>query len=193
MKPQLRKIIRDYTYHMESLEDTIEISSAAESGFREAMQEDHEESLQAISVDPGEKKVIKKEEENSVNFDDKDFKKIFRKLAVKCHPDKLNSELSERDSLFLKECYSNINKANDMYDWGLLLKVALELEVDIPDLSDEQIDNINKNVESIKRKISMYENSMAYKWYTLSDPEIKKGYLETCANIFMQSISDKKD
>ena len=188
MKAQLRKIIRDYTYHMESLEDTIEISSEAEIGFRDAMTEDYEDSLKALSSNKSDsnKKI---EDEDSINFEDKDFKKIFRKLAVKCHPDKLLNNMSEREAIFLKECYSNINKANDTYDWGLLLKVALDLEVDIPDLSSENIDNINKNIEDIKNKISRYENSMAYKWYTLSDPEIKKGYLKTCAAIFNKSLN----
>lgn len=188
----IKKIIRDYTYHMESLEDILEISSTAESGFREAMQVDHEDSLQALSPKDG-KAPAKKEEESEIHFDDKDFKKIFRKLAVKCHPDKLNSSISERESQFLKQCYADMNRANDTYDWGLLLKVAVDLDVDIPELSGEQLENINSNIESIKRKISMYENSMAYKWYTLSDPEIKKGYLKTCAAIFMKSMSSDKN
>jgi hypothetical protein len=188
MKAQVRKIIRDYTYHMESLEDAIEISGEAEIGFRDAMSEEHEDSLKALSSNETDasKKI---ETEDSVNFEDRDFKKIFRKLAVKCHPDKLLNNMSERESIFLKECYSNINKANDTYDWGLLLKVALDLEVEIPDLSSENINNINKNIEDIRDKINRYESSMAYKWYTLSDPEIKKGYLKTCAAIFNKSLS----
>tara|TARA_R110002096_G_scaffold66941_1_gene162694 strand:+ start:1242 stop:1817 length:576 start_codon:yes stop_codon:yes gene_type:complete len=189
MNAMTRKLIRDYTYHMESLKDILSISSDAESGFREAMNDGHEDALEALQPKEGSIPPKKIEEIDEVKFEDKDFKKIFRKLAIKCHPDKLTKDISERESTFLKKCYEDMNLANTTYDWGLLLKVAGELDVEITDLSEEHFDNINSNIESIKRKISMYENSMAYKWYTLSDPEIKKGYLETCAAIFMKAVN----
>jgi hypothetical protein len=153
------------------------------------MNDGHEDALEALQPKEGSVPPKKIEEIDEVKFEDKDFKKIFRKLAVKCHPDKLTKDISERESNFLKKCYEDMNLANLTYDWGLLLKVANELDVEITDLSEAHFDNINSNIESIKRKISMYENSMAYKWYTLSDPEIKKGYLETCAAIFMKSVN----
>ena len=184
-----RKLIRDYTYNSDSLEDILSISSDAESDFRDAMNGDHAKALEALQPKEGSKPPIKIEEDEGVKFEDKDFKKIFRKLAIKCHPDKLTKDISDRDTSFLKKCYEQINKANATYDWGLLLKVASSLDAEIPELSEEQFDNINSNIKSIKRKISMYENSMAYRWYTLSDPEIKKGYLETCAAIFMKSVN----
>jgi|TARA_B110000093_G_scaffold169842_1_gene198186 hypothetical protein len=189
MNAMTRKLIRDYTYHMDSLEDILSISCDAESDFREAMNDGHEDALEALQPKEGSVPPKKIEEIDEVKFEDKDFKKIFRKLAVKCHPDKLTKDISERESNFLKKCYEDMNLANLTYDWGLLLKVANELDVEITDLSEAHFDNINSNIESIKRKISMYENSMAYKWYTLSDPEIKKGYLETCAAIFMKSVN----
>ena len=73
----------------------------------------------------------------------------------------------------------------------MLLKVAMELDVEIPELSDEQFININNNIESIKNTINQFEGSMAYKWYTLSDTDAKKGYLESCASIFMNSLKNR--
>lgn len=189
MDAMTRKLIRDYTYHTDSLEDILSISSDAESGFREAMNDDHEEALEALQPKEGSVPPKKVDEVEEVKFEDKDFKKIFRKLAVKCHPDKLTKDISDREATFLKKCYEDMNRANVTYDWGLLLKVAGELDVEVIELSKDHFDNIISNIESIKRKISMYENSMAYKWYTLSDPEIKKGYLETCAAIFMKAVN----
>jgi hypothetical protein len=43
-----RKLIRDYTYHMDSLEDILSISCDAESDFREAMNDGHEDALLSI-------------------------------------------------------------------------------------------------------------------------------------------------
>lgn len=190
MNSLTKKLIRDYIYHNETLNDVMEISSDAENKFREAMNAEDPAALEALSAPPDEKpKTESKEKEEVINFDDSKFKKLFRKLAVKCHPDKLeSSDVSEREKAFLKQCYEDISKANDVYDWGLLLKVALELDVEVDELEDKQIENITKNIGSIKMMIELYEQSMAYKWYTLSDSDIKQKYLQQCADIFKKSL-----
>lgn len=183
----VKKLIRDYVYQSETLEDIENISSIAEGEFRDAMNEHNREALQALAApEGGVPNPI--EEDEQIHFDDKAFKKIFRKLAIKCHPDKLTSDLSDREADFLKKCYENITKANDTYDWGLLLKVALELNVEIEDIPEESIENIKENIDNLKSKIEKYEASMAYQWYSLGDPRAKENYLETCASIFMKSL-----
>lgn len=185
-----RKKVREYIYHMETLEDVIDISKEAEIEFRDAMTGYNESALQALSPKEGDPKPKKVEDDESVNFEDKSFKKLFRKLAVKCHPDKLNDSYSDREKEFLKGCYEGINKANDTYDWGLLLKVAIDLDVEFTDLSEEHLNNISENIDKLKSKIERYEQSMAYKWFTLSDPTIRDAYLKSCADIFMKSLGE---
>lgn len=191
MKNFTNKVIRDYVYFKETLEDIKEISSEAEGNFREAMHSHNKPALEALSPPEGAPKQETVEEKDVVKFEDKSFKKLFRKLAVKCHPDKLDDSYSEREKDFLKQCYEDLTTSNQAYDWGLLLKVALDLGVEIPELSSENIENINTNIQHIKNSIDKFEGSMAYKWYTLSDPESKKGYLESCAAIFMSSLSKR--
>jgi hypothetical protein len=187
-----RKLVRDFIYLTETLEDTMDISSAAEREFREALQSESPDALEALAIPKGSVKKEKAEEPEPIKFDDKHFKKIFRKLAVKCHPDKIQ-DASEREAIFLKKCYEDINLANDTYNWGLLLKVAVELNVEIDELGQEQLDNIQENIESLKNKIKKYEESMAYKWYTLNDTDIKQKYLQSCADIFKNSLRIKLD
>lgn len=184
-----KKAVRDYIYFKETLEDVKAISSEAEGEFRDAMHEHNEVALTALAPPEGGPAPKKIEDEEVVRFEDKLFKKLFRKIAIKCHPDKLDESHSEREASFLKKCYEDLNSANQTYDWGLLLKIALDLDVEIPELTPENIENINNNIESLKSTIDKFEKSMAYKWYTLSDPEIKKGYLESCASIFMSSLN----
>jgi hypothetical protein len=185
-----RKLVRDFIYLTETLDDTIDISGVAEREFREALQSESPNALEALAVPKGSAKKEKAEEPEPIKFDDKHFKKLFRKLAVKCHPDKIQ-DASERESKFLKKCYEDINLANDTYNWGLLLKVAVELDVEVEELGQEQLDNIQENIESLKTKIKRYEDSMAYKWYTLSDTDIKQKYLQSCADIFKNSLKNR--
>lgn len=191
MNNLLKKLIRDYIYLTETLEDTMDISNSAEREFREALQSESPEALEALAVPKGASAPKKENEESDpLNFEDKQFKKLFRKLAIKCHPDKIQ-DASEREAKFLKKCYEDINLANDTYDWGLLLKVALELEVEIEDIDPDKFDNIQNSIQNLKTKIQKYEESMAYKWYTLNDHDIKQKYLQTCADIFKNSLKNR--
>ena len=192
MQSIIKKLIRDYIYHIETLEDVLEISTEAERSFREALNEESPKALEALAMPEGASKP-KESEDEGVNFDDSKFKKLFRKLAVKCHPDKFESaDISEREKVFLKDCYDKISKANNTYDWGLLLKVAIELDVEVDELDENQIENINSNIETIKERITKYESSMAYKWYTLGAEDIKQKYLQQCADIFKRALNGGK-
>ena len=101
MNSIIKKLVRDYVYHMTSLEDVKDISKEAELEFRDALTKSHENALQALSPKEGQAPPKKVDDIEPVKFDDKSFKKLFRKLAVKCHPDKLNDSYSEREKEFL--------------------------------------------------------------------------------------------
>lgn len=180
-----KKVIRDYVYHLETLNDFKDISSKAESLFRNELKQVDSEAMKALMPDKNAKKPEAPTEIEKVSFEDKDFKKLFRKVVVKCHPDKIG----EGDD-FLKVAYEEANIANDTYDWGLLLKVALDLKIESFELDDDKINNITENIESLKKEIQKYEQSMAYQWY-IKPEESKESYLKECAAIFKMSL--KKD
>lgn len=195
MNPILKKLIRDYNYLTETLVDIKEISSIAEGEFRSALMEtdpDAAEALrpkgQEINLDDDNVEV-KVEEETEPAYNDPKFKKLFRKLAVKCHPDKLGN-VAEAEAKFLKRVYEDLNTANTKHDWGMLLKLAMELDVEVGELSDEEIANVKDNVDSLIAEINKYEKSMAYSWYTKNDENSRKEYLAICAKVFKKSLED---
>lgn len=175
-----KKAIRDYIYNLETLDDIKSISEIAEGEFREAMNIQNPEALGALS---GEKQPTKNEdeEEPSINHGDSKFKKLFRKAVIKCHPDKYTSEeYTEK----MKVSYEMLSEANDTYDWGLLLKACLDLDVEVKELGPKEIENITEKTNDLKKSIQKYENSMAYSWYNISDETQKEKYLAECAKIF---------
>lgn len=195
MNPILKKLIRDYNYLSETLVDIKEISSIAEGEFRSALMETDPEAAEAlrpkgqeINLDD-ENVEVKVEEKEEPAYNDPRFKKLFRKLAVKCHPDKLGN-VAEAEAKFLKRVYEELNIANDKHDWGMLLKLAMELDIEVGELSDEEIANVKDNVDSLIEEINKYEKSMAYSWYTKNDENSRKEYLAICANIFKKSLED---
>jgi hypothetical protein len=189
----LKKILRDYNYLYESLIDVKDISSIAEGEFRNAMVESGDnEAMKALmpSNNPSVETPEIKEEEPIENHNDTIFKKLFRKIVLKCHPDKIKSA-SEKEAQFLKECYENATTANNSYDWGLLLRTASNLDLDLQDISEEQIQNIKLKNEDLKKEIQKYESSMAYQWYTKDDEKARQKFLSICLGVFKNSLKDK--
>lgn len=189
----LKKILRDYNYLYESLIDVKDISSIAEGEFRNAMVESGDnEAMKALmpSNNPSVETPEIKEEESVENHNDAVFKKLFRKIVLKCHPDKIKSA-SEKEAQFLKECYENATTANNSYDWGLLLRTASNLDLDLQDINEEQIQNIKIKNEDLKKEIQKYESSMAYQWYTKDDEKARQKFLSICLGVFKNSLKDK--
>ena len=193
MNPILKKLIRDYNYLNETLDDVKEISSVAEGEFKNALMESDPEAVEAlrpktqdINLEDAE---IRIDDTIVENHNDVKFKKLFRKIAVKCHPDKLGN-IAENEAKFLKKSYEDLNTANQNHDWGMLLKLAMELDIEFDDLGDAEVENIGKNIEILQGEIKRYENSMAYSWYTKNDENSKKEYLAICASIFKKSLED---
>lgn len=192
--PQLSKILRDYNYLYESLNDVKEISEIAEVEFREAMiASGDQEALQALVPTEQDSQKIqdaKVIEEEAINHNDAEFKKLFRKVVVKCHPDKINSA-TEHEAELMKEAYNTAVKANDKYDWGLLLRVASSLSIDCDFVSAEQIEIIKKRNEELKEEIERYEGSMAYRWYSQTEEEARNNFLAFCLGIFKDSVKNR--
>lgn len=193
----LKKILRDYNYLYESLNDVKEISSIAEGEFRQAMIDSGDkEALQALVPNESQQaklnEIKEEEKEKEPTHGDIDFKKLFRKIVVKCHPDK-NRDASEKELRFLTDCYENAMLANNNYDWGLLLRVASHLDIDLSDIDEKILQNIKSKNEDLKKEIQKYESSMAYQWYTKDDQKSRERFLAICLDVFKGSLKDKKD
>ena len=164
-----KKILRDYNYLYESLTDVKEISSIAEGEFRQAMIDSGDkEALQALVPNESQQtklnEIKQEEQEKEPTHNDVDFKKLFRKIVIKCHPDK-NRDANEKQLEFLKECYENATLANNVYDWGLLLRVASQLDVDLSDIDEKQMQNIklkNEELQKINAELDHFVYSISH-------------------------------
>lgn len=197
MDPRLKKLIRDYNYLAETLEDVKEISATAEGEFKVALFEEDPDAAQALA--PPKTQVVNINDENvevveepvieTVN--DPKFKKLFRKIAKECHPDKLK-DLNQSEARFLKKVYEDLTEANRNHDWGMLLKLAMELDIDVDDIGAEEMGNIAESIELMHKEIHRYETSMAFSWYTKNDEKSKKEYLAVCINTFKSFLEKTK-
>ena len=82
------------------------------------------------------------------------MKKVYRKVANKTHPDKKGGN---------KKMFQLAAEANKNNDFGQLLEMADELEIDI-ELSNELIDEMTKQCNAIVNNINTIKTTTAWTW-----------------------------
>ena len=88
-------------------------------------------------VNDGKQKV--EDDENlkiESDVDDDTFKKVYRKVAGKTHPDKGGDD----------DKFKEANEANRTKDLGKLMEMADDLGIEVP-LDDEMVGNIKKQIK----------------------------------------------
>lgn len=93
-------------------------------------------------------------EEIQTDVSEDSFKKVYRKVANKVHPDKKGGDL---------EKFKLANQANKNKDFGALLEMADELEIDI-ELSNELIDEMTKQCTAVIQNITQMKTTTAWTW-----------------------------
>lgn len=178
MKPDqilFKRLIREYEFLLEDLNDLNEIKSKVDQEFMKHLQEIDDEGIldssgiesAAAAWDEGKKAEIEKEIEEQ---DDRDpiFKKLFRSIVVKCHPDKLGT-LNTEDQKYYNNLYGDAIDANETINWALLIRTAIKLEIEIPEGAYSKIEEIQADLDKLKAKQEAILNSTSWNWYNIKD------------------------
>jgi len=116
-------------------------------------------------------------EEIKTDVSEDTMKKVYRKVAAKTHPDKGGDE----------EMFKIAAKANKNNDFGQLLEMADELEIDI-ELSNELIDEMNKQCNAVVNNINTIKTTTAWTWAHCQEVE-----REGLRQYIISTISPPKD
>ena len=95
---------------------------------------------------------------------DEDMKKIYRKIALSTHPDKLLG-VDQHEAEHKIELYKSAVSAMENRDGGGLLKIAHELSIEIDMDFEKEIMWIEKKVAELQDEINRLYKSDAWLWY----------------------------
>lgn len=95
--------------------------------------------------------------EGSVHQAPDEIKKIYRAIAIKAHPDKI-------DDKHLNEYFRDAAQAVEQEDWMSLIKIAGELSIDMDFISDETCELIEESIEKSSKEIQKVKSSFSYLW-----------------------------
>jgi hypothetical protein len=95
---------------------------------------------------------------------DPELYKIYKKIAMKTHPDRAKSE----------ELVDTFNKATDAInqnDWISLITIATDLKIKTPKLTKELRQKIKNNIIETNKKIKKLHNTTAWVWANAAKEE----------------------
>ena len=184
----LKRLIREYEFLLEDMDDVREIHKTANQELNRAIR-------MAKDDDIAESEFEKEEEEEDEveTFEDtperKVLKKLFRKIVFKCHPDRLPAGTSESEKAKMQDLYEKAVLAHDRDNWGLMVVVAIKLDIKLPKEAEDMVGRISEETKGLKNQITQLTNSFAWQWYHAQD-EIQKKMVEDYLNT-LKSIKEK--
>ena len=120
------------------------------------------------------------------------IKKLFRKIAIMTHPDKLTNlddyERERKAELFLKA-----REAAEAGKWFALVETANALGIETPKPDEEQVDLLNSESENIDKDIKNIEASYAWVMYTLNTDEQRKLLMTTYLKVLGVHFGEDTD
>ena len=122
------------------------------------------------------------EETLSANKDvDPKIKKMFKSIAKEVHPDKLGS-LSQEEKQKKKDMYQNARRALEEEDFASLYTICKHLNLELPEIDEEGIAKIEKQITSIKKEINIVKSTFMWQWLFASDKQAKESLIEQLFN-----------
>lgn len=182
-----KRLIREYEFLLEDYEDVAEIHKQANA----------EMSAELNKVKP--KEVFEAdylEEDGEANeekeplHNDKDLKKLFRKIVFICHPDKVKSEADQKRRAELAKYYEQAVIANDEGNWALMVVVAIKLEIELPEAAEAQVEKIQEDTNELKTKIDSMTKSYVWQWWQAEEAK-RKEMIETYMSLLTKSLKIK--
>jgi len=154
--------------------------------YKNSLQKFHKDFSNDIKDQPkSDEKVDTKDPYSEIHTEvSKDtMKKVYRKVANKTHPDKKGGD---------KEKFQLASEANKNNDFGQLLEMADELEIDI-ELSNELIDEMNKQCNAVINNVNNIKTTTAWTW-AHCQPNEKEGLRQYILATMVppKDLTDKK-
>tara|TARA_B100000035_G_scaffold72908_1_gene60224 strand:- start:2942 stop:3640 length:699 start_codon:yes stop_codon:yes gene_type:complete len=113
---------------------------------------------------------------NSNQLSNKEMNEVFREVVKQTHPD-LNKNLSDDELNERVDMYNQVTEGKQNGDFRKILKVALELNIDIKKISPQIIDHLRKEIQNMWKQMQQIKNDVMYKWYE-SNEETRRTMFE---------------
>lgn len=158
-------------------EDTDIADKNSDEGDEEVQTEEKQE--EEATEEQADEKIENKSAEKKA---DPEVKRLFKKIASMTHPDKL-SGLSKYERKIKEELFKKAMTALENNDLVSLADVAMDLDLETPDLSKEKLKETENKIIAIKQELHHIESTYVWKWFFCEDTEEKDKILTSLFGI----------
>lgn len=163
---KIKKLSLQYQYLLVDFEEVKEELTSYQQQFTNYLISlEKTYSLQIFDINTKKVEKVEKSCENDVKLDKKRdskqnqlFRDLYNQIAVQTHPDKTGDN-QDRSGLFRKA-----TRAKNDNDLMTIIDMCGSLDIEVPDLSEDHIDIIEKNIKQLQSKINSHKNMDAYIW-----------------------------
>ena len=103
---------------------------------------------------------------------------MFKKIASLCHPDKIADLQDGPNKKRLQSVYQKARKALENNDFFDMLHTYQELGLEPPEITEEQLSQIENKINTIKQELNNIESTIAWHWYFAKSKEVKQKILK---------------
>jgi len=112
---------------------------------------------------------------------DPKIKKMFKSIAKEVHPDKLGN-LSQEEKQKKKDMYQTARRALEEEDFASLYTICKELDLELPEIDEEGVAKIEKQIMSIKKEINRIKSTFMWQWLFAPSKQAKESLIEQLFN-----------
>ena len=182
-KLKINSLIRERRYLQDTLAEMQELFAIYDSELSSIISDLCELELDNYFLHKKEEEIIREtlevenipEEIDDLETAPKWVKKIYRKIALKSHPDKVQHlKISEEEKKHLEESFKNAFNCLKEEKYEDLLTIALDLEIDIDTLGEDQIIILEESIKKTRNEIHEIQNLAPWTWGTIPNTDIHK-------------------
>lgn len=108
--------------------------------------------------------TIEEDNDSQLKCQNKDIKKLYRKIVELTHPDKAEDQ---------EDIFREATRAYKEENLAMLLEIASELRIKIDELSDQSMKLVQKNIQDLETKVEELKQSTAWAWHNCKSSEEK--------------------
>jgi hypothetical protein len=164
---RLKRLIRKYEFLLEDWQEVEEISKRANQGMSSELHRHRPPEIKPTDFEVEESEEERAEEEPK----DAPLKRLFRKVVVLCHPDKLSEELTALERERLIALYQGAVEAWEEGNWALMVVIAIKLGIELPPEAESRVEQIEQETQRLEQKIAGVTSSIPWQWYHAVEEE----------------------
>jgi len=155
IKEEYDKIVNGILPAPSTQEEPYERTEEEQEEFRQKRQEIDDALKEGEFAENIEKRTFK---------EDPDIKRVYRVIVKSTHPDKIKN-IDEKHQVTLKKYYIEATEAYNDQNLYEIVRIATMLNLDIGDLSDENLNRLEEDLKRFKSGVKVIENHMVWKYF----------------------------